>query len=203
MNDVDPEGFQRGSAACVCGPLYSYGGHIEPGQYNPTCPEHSAHQIYDGPPTGQWWRCDNPQQIEVEINRDSQQDDLRSGWDYSVRRHSAVMRITTPRDLNRGAYAADFDRRTEIVQLGFDPDTHDYMRFGEVDRRPVWLEVFTDQRPPIGDWHLANQPEPDTRTPQQRALPQPSTTPPMWAHDPTRSRRPRRRRGQPTRQGIA
>ena len=42
MNDVDPEGFQRGSAACVCGPLYSYGGHIEPGQYNPTCPEHSA-----------------------------------------------------------------------------------------------------------------------------------------------------------------
>lgn len=42
MNDVDPEGFQRGSATCACGPLYSYGGHIEPGQYNPTCPEHSA-----------------------------------------------------------------------------------------------------------------------------------------------------------------
>ncbi|OZC62758.1 hypothetical protein CH276_14150 [Rhodococcus sp. 06-470-2] len=40
-------------------------------------------------------------------------------------------------------------------------------------------------------------------TPRQRALPQPSTTPPMWAHDPTRSRRPRRNRNQPTRQGIA
>ena len=45
--------------------------------------------------------------------------------------------------------------------------------------------------------------EPDTRTPQQRALPRPSTTPPMWAHDPGRSRRPRRNRNQPNRQGIA
>lgn len=45
--------------------------------------------------------------------------------------------------------------------------------------------------------------EPDTRTPQQRALPRPSTTPPMWANDPTRSRRPRRKKNQPTRQGIA
>ncbi|ORI13449.1 hypothetical protein [Rhodococcus sp. 1168] len=45
-------------------------------------------------------------------------------------------------------------------------------------------------------------PEPDTRTPQQRALPQPSTTPPMWAHDPTRSRRPKRKKNQPTRQGT-
>lgn len=45
--------------------------------------------------------------------------------------------------------------------------------------------------------------EPDTRTPQQRALPRPSTTPPMWANDVTRSRRPRRNRNQPNRQGIA
>ncbi|WP_032384689.1 hypothetical protein [Rhodococcoides fascians] len=45
--------------------------------------------------------------------------------------------------------------------------------------------------------------EPDTRTPQQRALPRPSTTPPMWANDVTRSRRPRRNRNQPNRQRIA
>lgn len=45
--------------------------------------------------------------------------------------------------------------------------------------------------------------QPDTRTPQQRALPRPSTTPPMWAVDPSRSRRPRRNGNQPTRQGIA
>ncbi|MDV8022289.1 hypothetical protein [Rhodococcus sp. IEGM 1330] len=35
------------------------------------------------------------------------------------------------------------------------------------------------------------------------SVPQPSTTPPMWAQDPTRSRRPRRNRNQPTRQVIA
>lgn len=35
------------------------------------------------------------------------------------------------------------------------------------------------------------QPEPDTRTPQERALPRPSTTPPMWAVDASRQRRTR------------
>jgi hypothetical protein len=39
----------------------------------------------------------------------------------------------------------------------------------------------------------APRPEPDTRTPQERALPRPSTTPPMWANDPTRTRRRRNR----------
>ncbi|WP_454835832.1 hypothetical protein [Rhodococcus qingshengii] len=34
-------------------------------------------------------------------------------------------------------------------------------------------------------------PEPDTRTPQERALPRPSTTPPMWAVDAGRQRRTR------------
>ena len=56
------------------------------------------------------------------------------------------------------------------------------------------LDIPVDQEPEV---------EPDTRTPQQRALPRPSTTAPMWAHDVNRSRRPKRRRGQPNRQGIA
>ena len=43
--------------------------------------------------------------------------------------------------------------------------------------------------------------EPDTQ--RQRALPRPSTTPPMWAHNPNHSRRPRRNWNQPNRQGIA
>lgn len=34
------------------------------------------------------------------------------------------------------------------------------------------------------------QPEPD-RTPQQRALPRPASTPPMWANNPTKTRRKR------------
>ncbi|RRQ26296.1 hypothetical protein DK926_18795 [Rhodococcus sp. Eu-32] len=49
--------------------------------------------------------------------------------------------------------------------------------------------------------HSTDEPEPQTT--QQRALPKPSTTPPMWANDPARSRRPKRRKNQPTRQGIA
>ena len=177
------------------------------------------HRVYDGPATGQWWRCDNPQELEVVIDSNSERDDLRSGLDYSVRRHSASMSITTPAHPDRDP----FSRRTEVIQLGFDPDTHNFMRYDESNRRPVWLEVFTDRRPPIGDWHPVNPPsageliraaitmgiehedetEPDTRMPQQRALPRPSTTPPMWANDPTRSRRPRRNRNQPNRQGIA
>ncbi|MFC8182424.1 hypothetical protein ACFULT_26430 [Rhodococcus sp. NPDC057297] len=44
--------------------------------------------------------------------------------------------------------------------------------------------------------------DPDTRTPQQRALPQPSTTPPFWAADVNRTRRPRRHHNQPNKQGT-
>ncbi|MGB3302669.1 MAG: hypothetical protein WBA98_08265, partial [Gordonia sp. (in: high G+C Gram-positive bacteria)] len=39
-DDVNPEGFNRGPANCICGPLYHYGGHEEPGQYSPDCPFH-------------------------------------------------------------------------------------------------------------------------------------------------------------------
>ena len=39
--------------------------------------------------------------------------------------------------------------------------------------------------------------------PVLKAMPKPSTVLPMWANNPTRSRRPRKNRGQPNRQGIA
>lgn len=39
--DVNPEGFLSGGPGCTCGPLYSYAGHVEPGQYAPDCPAHS------------------------------------------------------------------------------------------------------------------------------------------------------------------
>lgn len=32
MSDIDPEGFTQGPADCICGPLYTYGGHEEPGR---------------------------------------------------------------------------------------------------------------------------------------------------------------------------
>lgn len=56
----------------------------------------------------------------------------------------------------------------------------------------------------IDEWQPPQpESEPNARTPQQQALPRPSTTPPMWANDVTRTRRPRRNRNQPNRQGIA
>lgn len=33
---IDPEGFTN--MGCGCGRLYSYGGHVEPGQHDPDCP---------------------------------------------------------------------------------------------------------------------------------------------------------------------
>jgi hypothetical protein len=39
--DINPEGFVRGPDNCICGPLYHYGGHVEPGQFHPECPYHS------------------------------------------------------------------------------------------------------------------------------------------------------------------
>lgn len=47
-----------------------------------------------------------------------------------------------------------------------------------------------DGRLTVRRW-LTGDPEPDTRTPQERALPRPSTTPPMWAVDAGRQRRTR------------
>lgn len=39
--DVNPEAFTSSPhRECICGPIYSYGGHEEPGQYAPDCPVH-------------------------------------------------------------------------------------------------------------------------------------------------------------------
>ena len=36
----DPEGVTRYGGDCICGALYTYAGHVEPGQFDPTCPDH-------------------------------------------------------------------------------------------------------------------------------------------------------------------
>lgn len=42
---MNPEGFQVDpDPRCVCGPLYSYGGHTEPGQFSPDCPVHGTQE---------------------------------------------------------------------------------------------------------------------------------------------------------------
>lgn len=40
--EIDPEGFVREGNGCICGPLYTHGGHVEPGQFDPDCPYHSS-----------------------------------------------------------------------------------------------------------------------------------------------------------------
>lgn len=47
MSDIDPEGFYRHpDPLCVCGSLYTYGGHIEPGGYAQDCPIHGNPKIF-------------------------------------------------------------------------------------------------------------------------------------------------------------
>ena len=45
MSDIDPEGFVSGGAECICGPLYTYAGITEPGQFHPDCPHHNPRNI--------------------------------------------------------------------------------------------------------------------------------------------------------------
>lgn len=40
MADVDPEGYVRYGGDCICGPVYTYAGVPEPGQFDADCPEH-------------------------------------------------------------------------------------------------------------------------------------------------------------------
>ena len=37
---IDPEGFTRYGGDCICGAVYTYAGHAEPGQFDPFCPDH-------------------------------------------------------------------------------------------------------------------------------------------------------------------
>lgn len=102
----------------------------------------------------------------------------------------------------KAAYPAfDFDEQGSLDALGLDPvaraslaDECDFIR-EFTPAAPVW-RIPDDPFPGRG-WITA---EPG-RTSQPR-IPKPSTTPPMWANDVNRSRRPRRNRNQPTRQGI-
>lgn len=59
--DLDPEGFIRWGDGCVCGSLYTYGGHVEPGQFDPDCPVHGIpHEVTPVTALGErsvQWRC--------------------------------------------------------------------------------------------------------------------------------------------------
>ncbi|AEK06485.1 hypothetical protein SEA_DIRTMONSTER_7 [Mycobacterium phage DirtMonster] len=38
--DINAEGFIRYGGDCTCGAIYTYGGHAEPGSFDPFCPDH-------------------------------------------------------------------------------------------------------------------------------------------------------------------
>ncbi|AXQ65192.1 hypothetical protein SEA_SCHMIDT_73 [Gordonia phage Schmidt] len=47
MSGIDPEGYARFGGDCICGPLYSYAGIIEPGGIAPDCPMHGDPEFYE------------------------------------------------------------------------------------------------------------------------------------------------------------
>ena len=66
MPDIDPEGFVSGGPGCVCGPLYSYAGHVEPGQYAPDCPIHGEPMPSFHPPCAPAPHENPPETLPVE-----------------------------------------------------------------------------------------------------------------------------------------
>ncbi|QAY03079.1 hypothetical protein SEA_SQUEE_62 [Mycobacterium phage Squee] len=43
--DINAEGFIRYSGDCTCGAIYTYGGHAEPGSFDPFCPDHGEDAV--------------------------------------------------------------------------------------------------------------------------------------------------------------
>lgn len=127
------------------------------------------------------------------------------------------IRVIEREDGTRGEYViydvAEIQRTAEVTRLEYKlRPIKEFFHFGPDDAevKRLLLQNLLQRQPPLwklpddpfdaSGWQRPSAPVPDEK---RRALPQPSTTPPMWAHDPTRSRRPKRRRGQPNRQGIA
>ncbi|WP_032376685.1 hypothetical protein [Rhodococcoides fascians] len=75
--------------------------------------------------------------------------------------------------------AAEFNRHMYDPEVAFDATDPADVTPSELILGAVVMGGVFDEVPP----------EPDARTPQERALPRPSTTPPMWARNPTRTRR--------------
>lgn len=101
-------------------------------------------------------------------------------------------------DLNgtRTEGTATVDQSRDLVEIVFDEAAIDRAcvameliarnmaaAFGEIG------EMVSRARQTLSGW--LPEPEPDTRTPQERALPRPSTTPPFWAKDVGTQRRTR------------
>ncbi|MDV6277991.1 hypothetical protein R3Q06_31395 [Rhodococcus erythropolis] len=91
---------------------------------------------------------------------------------------------------------ATVDQSRDLVEIVFDEAAIDraYVAMEMIARNMAAAfgeigEMVSRARQALSGW--LPEPEPDTRTPQERALPRPSTTPPFWAKDVGTQRRTR------------
>lgn len=93
-----------------------------------------------------------------------------------------------------GIFSNPFTRREIPFTLGVDEIMHRRLQSIQDLMRDVLTDAGLLWTIPPDPFASDPDPEPDTRTPQERALPRPSTTPPMRAVQPNRQRRRRNRR---------
>ncbi|WP_336818971.1 hypothetical protein [Gordonia sp. MMO-8] len=126
MSGVDPEGSNRGPDGCICGPIYHYAGHEEPGQYAPDCP---YHQLPDVEPTSNFQGT--LESDDVVSRARAALDGITPGLLFAaspalVRDLVAkIERLTAERD----------ELRAEVERLEADADTGFRQRMGEHELR--------------------------------------------------------------------
>jgi hypothetical protein len=89
-------------------------------------------------PTGTWWRCDQPQHLEVEIHVERSLECHTTGWTITVAGERVVDCV-----VRRG----DADRLCPF-RIG--------TVTGSVIKRPEWFAVRSPQPPREGDWRAWN-----------------------------------------------
>lgn len=161
-----------------------------------------------------WWRLDpvpNDLEITIKVDRGSDVDYYGQVQITGITAECVVLdrstgiEVSTPLANGGGDYArteGDVDGPTRTVEIyAEEPPTigdwqpvEPWQRLTDVMRRAA--ETLNQIGLGIADGLTqAGRPftaDPEPETPQQRALPRPSTTPPMWAHQPNRNRRRRR-----------
>lgn len=155
-----------------------------------------------------WWRCEDIRELNAHMQE-------RYGRPRSVGFGGYARRMPDARQVFLIV-------RGDEVELHQAPEGH-FVRYADPQGGtvPQWMEIFAVRPPNAGEWVEMGEPLAewerellsrgfarvghiagtlptsvvhDEMSPRQRALPRPSTTPPMWAVDPSRQRRNNRRR---------
>ncbi|KXF56160.1 hypothetical protein AXA44_02700 [Rhodococcus sp. SC4] len=116
----------------------------------------------------------------------------RPGWQVEVgddERERPYTDSLTPREGARVAFVMPTGRRVEGVVISCEPQPS---AIPGVTGFSMTIRPDPGEFGAVSNW-LLDEPVPEPETPQQRALPRPSHTPPMWANNPTRQNRRRNR----------